>query len=89
MKRAGEFSFGGGGNDILEDDADGMEGAIVGGWCGRLLGWIIRVGAKEKMAPDTAARFGLGQIRGVAMDVEYHVTGIVTEDGIRMGRGVI
>ena len=41
------------------------------------------------MAPDAAAIFGLGQIRGVAMDVEYHVTGIVTEDGIGMGRGVI
>ena len=29
-----------------------------------------RVGAKEKMAPDAAASFGLGQIGGVAMDVE-------------------
>ena len=89
MKKAGEFSFGGGGHDILEDNADSMEGAIVGGWCGRLLGRISRVGAKEKMAPDAAASFGLGQIRGVAMDVEYHVTGIVTEDGIGMARGVI
>ena len=41
------------------------------------------------MAPDAAASFGIVQIRGVAMDVEYHVAGIVTEDGIGMGRGVI
>ena len=41
------------------------------------------------MAADVAASFGLGQIRGVAMDVEYHVTSIVTEDGIGMGRGVV
>ena len=89
MRKASEFSFGGRGHDILEDDADGMEGAIVGGWCGRLLGRIGRVGDKEKMAPDAAASFGLRQIGGVAMDVEYHVAGIVAEDGIWMGRGVI
>ena len=89
MKKAGDFSFDGRGYDILEDDADGMEGAIVRGWCGRLLGRIGRFGAKKKMSPDAAASFGLGQIRGVAMDVEYHVTGIVKESGIRMGRGVI
>ena len=41
------------------------------------------------MAPNAAASFGLGQIRGVAMDVEDRVAGSVTEDGIRMGRGVI
>ena len=45
VKKAGEFSFGGGGHDILDDDADGIEGAIVGGWCGRLLGRIGRFGA--------------------------------------------
>ena len=56
---------------------------------GRLLGRIGRVEAKEKMAPDAAASFGIIQIRGLDMDVEYHVTGIVPEDGIRMGRGVI
>ena len=89
MKKAGKFSFVGGGHDIIEDDADGMEGAIVGGWCGRLLGRIGRVGAKEKMALDADASFGLGQIRGVAMDVEDHVAGSVTEDGIGMGRGII
>ena len=61
----------------------------MGGWCGRLLGRIGRVGAKEKMAPDAASSFGIGQIRGVATDVEYHVTGIVMEDGIGMSRGVI
>ena len=89
VKKAGEFSFGRGGHDILEDDADGMKGDIVGGWCGRLLVRIGRFGAKEKMASDAAASFGLRQIRGVAMDVEYHVAGSVTEDGVGMGRGVI
>ena len=89
VKNSGEFSFGGGGHDILEDDADGMEGTIVGGWCGKMLGRNSRVGAKEKMPPDAATSFGFGQIRGNAMDVEYHVTGIVPEDGIGMGRGVI
>ena len=36
---------------------------------------------RKKWPPDAAASFGLGQIGGVAMDVEYHVTGIVTFTG--------
>ena len=58
VKKAGEFSLGGGGHDILEDDADGMEGTIVGGWCGRLLGRIGRVGAKEKWPPTRLQALG-------------------------------
>ena len=58
VKKAGEFSFGGGGHDILEDDADGMEGAIVWGWCGRLLGRIGRFGAKEKWPPTRLRALG-------------------------------
>ena len=37
------------------------------------------------MASDAAARFGLGEIGGVGMEIELHIGGVVSEAGIGMG----
>ena len=89
VEEAGEFGFGGGGHDVFENTADGMDGAVVGRQSGGRFGGIRRQGTEEEMAADPAACFGLGEVGGVAADPEDHVAGVVADGGISMGSTVI
>lgn len=89
VEEAGKFSFSGGGHDIAEDVADSVDGTIVGRLGGGWLGWISRFGAEEEVATDTTFGFGFREIGGIAMDVEYHIAGMVADDGIGMGGSIV
>ena len=51
-----------------------LRGGVVGGW---ILG-------EEKVATNSAASFGLGEVGAITVIVQDHVTGVVANDGIRM-----
>ncbi len=69
--------------------ANGMDGAV--GWRidGRRFGWVTGVGAEVMVAADSAASFRHREIGGVAIDVEDHVAGVITERGVGMGGAVV
>eukprot|EP00522_Entomoneis_paludosa_P018347 CAMPEP_0172452096 /NCGR_PEP_ID=MMETSP1065-20121228/9860_1 /TAXON_ID=265537 /ORGANISM="Amphiprora paludosa, Strain CCMP125" /LENGTH=41 /DNA_ID= /DNA_START= /DNA_END= /DNA_ORIENTATION= len=41
------------------------------------------------MAVGATTSLGLGEVGGIAVDAEDHVTGLVADDGIRVGAGVV
>ena len=89
VKKASEFGFCGRGHDIFEYVADGVDGPV--GWGN--VGWGLRgikgLGSEVEVAANTAASFGGGQVGGITVDVEGHVTGCVAEVCIGMCCGVV
>ena len=84
-----DFGFCGGRHNVAHDLGDGMDGAVEG-WTG--VGSTGRVqGAVDKdVVPDGAAPcLWLQKIRGVAVDMEDHVTGRIADVHARMGGGVV
>ena len=66
-----------------------MDGAVVGWWVGW---WFIRVdGGRVEivMATYVASGFGHGKVGGVAVEVEYHVAGIVADCGVLVRSAVV
>ena len=68
-------------------------GPLMGG--GRPLGgggvdvrieWAV---TKEEVAPGATTCVGIGEVGGVGMDVEHHVTGVEADNGIGMGGTVV
>ena len=41
------------------------------------------------MATDAAARAGFGKVGGITVEVQDHVTGAVSDGGVRVGRRII
>ena len=54
--------------------------------------WIGRVGgffAQEIVATNAAAIAGFGNVGGVTVEVQYHVTGDILDGGVWVGRSII
>jgi len=59
-----------------------------GGDRGRERGRMVRFVAKEVISGEPGSRLGFGEIGGVAVGLEEHVTGMKADDGIGM-RGTV
>jgi len=51
--------------------------------------WIGRVGTDKESATCTGMSLTFGKVGGIAVDMELHVTGMVVDNGIRVGGTVI
>ena len=89
VEESGKFDLCCRGHDVFEDAADCVDGTI-GCWlgCWWLVGMLGFV-AEEEASSDAASGFGLGLVRGVAVDVENHVAGDVADGGIWVGDAVV
>ena len=57
-----------------------MDGAVEGRWCGVGKwrgGWQKRGGAEEEEATGTRAGVALGEVGGIAVNVQDHVAGVI------------
>ena len=61
-----------------------MDGPVVARRRTWRLRWIGGILGEEKVAADSAASFGLGEVGAITVIVQYHVAGVVANDGIRM-----
>ena len=87
-----EFSFGGGGEYGDHDGGVNVDGAVWRrrrrvGW--RDLEWIGEGVAEEEVAAGARACLLLGEIRGVAVDMENHAARVIPEGGFRMGGAIV
>ena len=83
------FGFSGRGEDVAHDLGHRVDGAIEG-WVGsrQLVGSAGAV-TKKVVAPSAASCPGLRQIGGIAVDMEYHVTSGVPNDGVWVRGGIV
>ena len=87
MEAGANFSFGGGCHDVAQDVADNVDGSIER-WVGGC-GVSGRLGTEEEETSSTSAGFGFGEVGCIAVNVEAHVTGMVTNGGIRVRGSVV
>jgi hypothetical protein len=62
------------------------------GWrriVGRRWARLGRLAAEIMVTGGTGPCFGGNKIGGIAVSVQYHVTSVVVDDGVRMGGAVI
>jgi hypothetical protein len=76
-----DFSLGGRPNDDVDDGAERVDGSIEGRDAGRRGSGVDRRGAEGKMPSGTAARTCLGEVRGIAVQVQAYVASVVADDG--------
>jgi hypothetical protein len=50
---------------------------------------VFGVGAKEEESAYSGAGLGLKEVGCIAVDLEYHVTGLVSDDGVQMGGCIV
>jgi hypothetical protein len=91
VEEGSKFSFGGAGYDFMEDLAQDVDCPIGRRW------WVIRLrrlgmvagATAEVMVPSSVgAGFGSREVRGIAFDVEDHITGMITYGCVGMGSTV-
>jgi hypothetical protein len=82
-----DFGFSGRSEDVAQDAAEDMDGAVQFGRWG-IFG-CCRQGAEEENATRTGMGLGFGEIGGITVHMEAHVTGVVANGGVRMGTGVV
>ena len=70
-------------NDV-DDLAQGVYGSIEWRDANRRFGWIKRARAEKEMPCGSTACFALGQVRAIGMCVQYHVAGVILDDGERI-----
>ena len=46
-----------------------------------IVGWNVCMGREEKMAAGMASSFRFAEVAGVIVCSEYHVAGVVSDDG--------
>ena len=84
-----DFGFGGRSHDVGHDFRYGVNGSIEA----RARFWrlcrIRRAIAEKIMATGAASCAGCGKVRGVAVDVENHVTCGAPNGGVGIGIGII
>ncbi len=88
-KEGSNFGFSGGGHDVAKDVACSVDGAVVGRWLNRRFLWISRFVAEVEVASSATACFGFGEVRRVAVDVQYHVAGGISNGGMGIGVGIV
>ena len=89
LKGGTDFGFSGGHHYVVEDLGDGMGRAVEREVCERWLGRVSVLVAKEIVASDAAASAGFGKLGGVNVEVQDHVTGSISYDGVWVGRSII
>ena len=84
-----DFGFSGRSHDVGHDFGHGVNRSIeMQASSGRI--FRIRQTVAEKiMATGAALGTGCGKVRGVAVEVYNHVTGSVSNGGVRVGLGVV
>ena len=82
VEKGTNFSLCCGGHDIADDFGYAKEGTVA---------FVIAfvAGAKEVVAANTTAGFGLGQVGGITVDSQGHVAGNVGNIGIGVGGTVV
>ena len=88
-EKGANFGFSGRGHDVAEDLAGAVDGTIEAGLLVGGFGGINGALAEEEVATSAATCFGFGQVRGVAVIVEYHVASMVADGGIGMHGEII
>ena len=74
---------------VLEDLGDGMDRAVKGRVRDR---WLVRVSgfvAKEIVATNAAASAKFGNVVGVTVEVQDHVTSAISDGGVWVGRSIL
>ena len=84
VEEAGNFGFGGGREYLAHDAAQDVNGTI-----GLPVGLGICFAAEVEVAPGSGAGFGLGQVGGITVYHEEHVTGMVTNGDGGVSGGVV
>ena len=89
VKSGTNFGFSGGRHHVVEDLGDVMDMDIKRGirerWLGRVSGFV----AKEIVDTDAAVSTGFGKVGGITVEVQYHVTGVISDGGVWVGRRII
>ena len=62
-----------------------LRGGVRERWLGRVSGFV----AKEIVTTDAAASTGFGKVGGVTVEVQDHVTGVISDGGVWVGRRII
>ena len=89
VKSGTNFDFSGGRHNAVEDLGDGMYRAVKRGVRERWLGSFIGFVAREIVATDAVASSEFGNVGGVTVKVQDHVTGVISDGGVGVGRRLI
>ena len=89
VKGGTNFGFSGRRHHVVEDLGDGMDKAVERGVSARWLGRVSGLVAKEIVATDAVASAGFVKVGGVTVEVQDHVTGALSDGGVRVGRSII
>jgi hypothetical protein len=87
-EEASEFCFGGGADNDSQDVAVDMDGAVGGWWCrgGR---WFVHAFTEKKYSTRARSRLRLRQVGRVAVHVEDHIAGRISDSGLGMSGSVV
>ena len=84
-----DFGFDGRTHHVGHDSGNGVDGAVevrTGGWC---LGHVRARVSQEIMPTSAAVRSRFGEVGGVTVYVEDHVTGGVSYCGVGVRGGIV
>jgi hypothetical protein len=82
VKSRSHFGFCGRGDHVFDDGSDIEDGPVK---C-FLLGGLV---SEEKQTSETTSCVGDREVRGVAVDVQYHVRGVISNGGVRVSCQVV
>ena len=89
VKSGTDFGFSGGRHHVVEYLGDGMDRSVERVVRERCLGRVSGFVAKEIVSTDAAASAWLGNLGGVTVEVQDHVTGAISDGGVWVGRSII
>ena len=89
MECGTNFGFSSGRQRVVENLGDGVDRAVERGVHDRWIGRVNGLVSKELVATYAAVRSGFGKVGGVTVEVQDHVTGAVSDGGVRVGRSII
>ena len=89
VKSGTDFGFSSGRHHVMEDLGDGMDRAVKRVFRERCLGRVSVFVSKEIVVTDAAAIAGFGKVGDVTVEVQYHVTGVILDGGVWVGRRII
>ena len=78
---SGEFGLCGRRHNVFDNVGDVEDGAVV-------VGDVGAVGEKE-MSSSATAGLGFAEVAGITVYSEFHVTGVVCDDGVVLGAEIV